>query len=408
MKMFKKIFWVAMCLMFLSSCGLSSYLSSALSNLNVSSTTSSAQISGSSEGCKIYETLDILIEQEDVKLLSASTSLQDVYDEVTKSTFMATACYIVNGTQYEKLSSGFIISKTQLEDEYEYFLVSSASSLFYRSTNGLSTTVNREPEYVEVVFGNYRRYYAEIVSYFERFDMVILSIKTKDELEPLTLGDSDSIEIGDTVSAIGTPSLGINLLNTFIKGNISALDKTSQISYNDEQIASFPSHQFDAPTNDGMQGGPVLNEAGEVIGVLTYKYGGNSGYESLSRFIPINILKNCIDSLINEKTYSLPLLGVSVYELYVAVSQLDIVWPNNVGVYEGLYVDEVSAGSVSANAGIKSNSVITQIVQDGKTYKITGSATLSSFLATCDRSKEFVVTVVYEKEVKEYTISFNA
>ena len=72
--------------------------------------------------------------------------------------------------------------------------------MFFRGLNESKQMVtNRAPEYVEVVFGNYKRYYAEVHAYYERLDIVILTITTKDELTPLTLGDSDSLILGDDV-----------------------------------------------------------------------------------------------------------------------------------------------------------------------------------------------------------------
>ena len=407
-KIFRCFITIILSVIMLSSCNLEQYLSSMVSNLQVSSTSSQTDVGGSNEGCKVYENLDVLVEEEEVSLLSASTSLQDVFDEVTKSTFMATACYVVNGVQYEQISSGFIIERKQLENEYQYFLVSSASQLFYRNVNNQGNTIiNRNPEYIEIVLGDYRRYYTEVVNYYERYDIVILSFKTKDELNALSLGDSDTLQIGDSVAAIGTPSLGISVLNTLIRGNISLLDKTSTIYYNDEQVATFTTHQFDAPTNDGMQGGPVINSTGEVVGLLTYKYGGDSDYESLSRFIPINNLKNCINGLINDNNYAVPTLGVSVMDLYIAISQDQVSWPNGVGLYEGVYIVSVDANTKAGKAGVVGDGVATKVV-NGKTYNLRSMADLSTALSRYDANEPFVITVVYKNETKEFTIDLNA
>ena len=184
-----------------------------------------------------------------------------------------------------------------------------------------NVVVDRTPEYVEIVLGDYRRYYAQVEKYYDRLDIVVLSIITKDELSVLEFGDSDGLFMGDTVYSMGTPEVGVTLLNTMIKGNISNLNVSSDLYFNDVEIASYTTHQFDAPTNIGMEGGPVFLEDGSVVGILTYKYGETGEYESLSRFIPINDVKNCLDAFTSDKDYSIPTVGIQVMDLYNAVAR---------------------------------------------------------------------------------------
>lgn len=401
-KVLKKFIVLFFCLFMCTGCDLKDIIS----NLVVSSSSSSQQIGGeNNEGCAVYSNLSVLYEEEGVSLLNSQSDLENVFDKIDESTFMATACYIVNGVRYEKIASGFIIKKEQLEDAYKYYLVSNASKLFFRGTDASKNIVtNRNPEYVEVVFGDYKRYYAQIHAYYERLDIVILTIVTKDELTPLSFGDSDSLSLGDSVYSMGTPEIGVSLLNTMIKGNISKLNASSSLYYNDEQIASYITHQFDAPTNYGMEGGPVFLENGDVVGILTYKFAAAEQYESLARFIPINNVKNCLDSLTSNVEYNIPTVGVQVMDLYTAVALGNVTWTDSLGIYEGCYVDSVVAGGAAAKAGIEGDSVIVGAYLNDEYYKISNSNYISLILTRYKKGDTLKLVVQYKQDKKEHIV----
>lgn len=401
-KVLKKFIVLFFCLFMCTGCDLKDIIS----NLVVSSSSSSQQIGGeNNEGCAVYSNLSVLYEEEGVSLLNSQSDLENVFDKIDESTFMATACYIVNGVRYEKIASGFIIKKEQLEDAYKYYLVSNASKLFFRGIDASKNIVtNRNPEYVEVVFGDYKRYYAQIHAYYERLDIVILTIVTKDELTPLSFGDSDGLSLGDSVYSMGTPEIGVSLLNTMIKGNISKLNASSSLYYNDEQIASYITHQFDAPTNYGMEGGPVFLENGDVVGILTYKFAAAEQYESLARFIPINNVKNCLDSLTSNVEYNIPTVGIQVMDLYTAVALGNVTWTDSLGIYEGCYVDSVVAGGAAAKAGIEGDSVIVGAYLNDEYYKISNSNYISLILTRYKKGDTLKLVVQYKQDKKEHVV----
>lgn len=401
-KVLKKLIVLCLCLFLMTGCDLKEIIKELLA---ATSTSSSQQIGGeNNEGCAVYSTLDVLVEEQGVSLLSSKSELEQVFDKVDESTFMATACYMVSGTRYERLASGFIIKKEVLEDAYKYYLVSSASKLFYRGTENGSTVVNRTPEYVEVVFGNYKRYYAKVEGYYERLDIVILSIETKDEFTPLTLGDSDNLILGDDVYSMGTPEIGISLLNTMIKGHISKLNASSNLYYNDEQIATYITHQFDAPTNYGMEGGPVFLENGDVVGILTYKFAAADEYESLSRFIPINNVKNCLEALTSKKEYAIPTVGIQVIDLYNAVALYGVTWTDSIDLFEGCYIDEVVAGGAAEKAGITADSVIVGAYLNDEYFEVKGSNYISIILTRYKQGDTLKVEVQYQDTKKVHVI----
>lgn len=401
-KIFKKLIVMCMCLFLLTGCNLKDLIKELIGN-----NTSSQPIGGSNNtgGCQIYADLNVLIEEEGVTVLSSTSEFENVFDKINEATFMATACYVVNGTRYERVASGFIMKKEVYEDAYKYYLVSNASKLFYRNidSNG-SVVVNRTPEYVEIVLGDYKRFYAKVEKYYERLDIVVLSIITKDELTVLEFGDSDSLTLGDAVYSMGTPEIGIPLLNTMIKGNISKLNASSTLYYNDEQIASYTTHQFDAPTNLGMEGGPVFNLNGEVLGILTYKYGVNDEFESLSRFIPINDVKNCLDALTNNVDYALPTIGVQVMDLYNAVAVNGVNWTDGLKVYEGCYVDSVVAGSAAAKAGILGDSVIVGAYLNDEYFEVKGMNYIFVILSRYKEGDTLKFEVQYRQTKKVHVV----
>ena len=401
-KVLKKLIVLCLCLFMMTGCDLKEIIKELLA---ASSSSSSQQIGGeNNEGCAVYSTLDVVIEEEGVSLLSDKSELEKVFEKVDESTFMATACYVVAGTRYERLASGFIIKKEVLEDAYKYYLVSSASKLFYRGSDSGNAVVNRSPEYVEVVFGNYQRYYAKVEGYYERLDIVILSIQTKDELTPLTLGDSDNLILGDDVYSMGTPEIGVSLLNTMIKGHMSKLNVSSNLYYNNEQIATYITHQFDAPTNYGMEGGPVFLANGDVVGILTYKFAAADEYESLSRFIPINNVKNCLEALTSNKEYAIPTVGIQVIDLYNAVALYGVTWTDSMELYEGCYIDQVVAGGAADKANILSNSVIVGAYLNDEYYEIKGSNYISIVLSRYKEGDTLKFEVQYQNEKKVHVI----
>jgi S1-C subfamily serine protease len=400
--LFKKIITIFCCLVLLTGCDLSDIIK----NLIGATSSSSQQIGSNNVGaCKVYSDLSVLIEEESVSVLSSKTELQKVFDKVDEATFMVTACYIVDGTRYERVASGFIIKKEVYEDAYKYYLVSNASKLFYRNVdNSKNVIVDRTPEYVEIVLGDYKRYYAQVEKYYDRLDVVVLSIITKDELSVLEFGDSDSLIFGDTVYSMGTPAVGVTLLNTMNKGNISNLNVNSDLYFNDIEIASYTTHQFDAPINTGMEGGPVFLEDGKVVGILTYRFGEANEYESLSRFIPINDVKNCLEAFTSDKDYSIPTVGIQVMDLYNAVARNVVSWTDTAKIYEGCYVESVVAGSVSANAGIPGDSVIVGAYLNDEYFEVNGMSMIFVLLSRYKEGDTLKFEVRDRQTTKVYTV----
>ena len=167
-------------------------------------------------------------------------------------------------------------------------------------------------------------------------------------LKPVTLGDSDRIEIGEDAIAIGSP---LGLQQTVTAGIVSALRQPGEEAAPGESLDLLGGAvQTDAAINPGNSGGPLFNASGEVIGVnsaILSQSGGNIG---IGFAIPINVVKRVVPELIQSGCYHHPLIGVSALPL----SQLGTALKEQLGIpttQKGLLVLETSAGA--AQAGLR-------------------------------------------------------
>ncbi|MCR4770707.1 MAG: trypsin-like peptidase domain-containing protein [Oscillospiraceae bacterium] len=221
--------------------------------------------------------------------------------------------------------SGFIVSR-------DGYIVTNYHVIETAALNGYK---------VSVVMYDGSRYDAEIICGEEKNDVAMLKIDASD-LPSVTIGDFDSVRVGETVYTIGNP-LG-ELTQTMTKGIVSALERNISVEPN-TVITMF---QTDAAINSGNSGGPVFNSRGEVIGIVSAKY-SKIGVEGLGFAIPIDDAMKILEDL-RQYGYvrGRPLLGVTVANADIYVSP-DIF---------GAYVDSVEEGSCAEAAGIRKGDVI--------------------------------------------------
>jgi S1-C subfamily serine protease len=182
-------------------------------------------------------------------------------------------------------------------------------------------------------------------------DLAVLRIPTEGlTLHPLHLGDSSSVEVGETVLAIGNP---FDLERTLTTGVISALQR--QITApNGFQITNVL--QTDAPINPGNSGGPLLNTRGEVIGINSQiETAGTDGNIGIGFAIPIDTAKAELPELQKGGTVSGAYLGVSTTTINNSLSAL------NLPVSEGALVQEVKSGTPADKAGIRGGNIKAEV-----------------------------------------------
>lgn len=239
---------------------------------------------------------------------------------------------------------------------------------------------------VKVILSTGKEVNAKVVNYDANLDLAILKITDKDVKVPgvAELGDSDRLQQGEEVIAIGSP-LGEQFTGTTTKGIISGLNRV--VSSNNDQDIEEKYIQTDASINPGNSGGPLINSLGQVIGINTSKINDQT-VEGMGFSIPINIAKEKIDSL------SKPLLkiGISYKDVTEELSkQYDLP--------VGVWVASVDDFSPAAKAGIQTGDVIIKF--DGKTIK--NGSELNRLKGQHNAGD--VVKVVVSREDKEYTLS---
>lgn len=196
---------------------------------------------------------------------------------------------------------------------------------------------------VQVVLSNNKTVNAKVVNYDANYDVAVVKITDKIEMPAVVeLGDSDGIQIGESVVAIGNP-LGTDFFGSVTTGIVSALNRKLE---GDNSKVSYI--QTDAAINSGNSGGPLINSMGQVIGINTAKIKQN-GVEGLGFAIPINAVRNKIPDL----SKPVLMIGIQGREIDKALSQ-----QYNLPI--GLYIQDITEFSPAEKSGLKRGDVITK------------------------------------------------
>ena len=244
---------------------------------------------------------------------------------------------------------------------------------FIISSDGLIVTnkhvVADENASYKVITNDEKTYEVKAISRDPLNDLAIIKISAKD-LPFLSMGDSNSLKLGQSVIAIGTP-LG-EFKNTVTTGIISGLgrgiDAGSPFESSFERLDNVI--QTDAAINPGNSGGPLLNSSGAVIGVNTAVSGEG---QNIGFAIPSNIILELVNNFnANGGKISRPMLGIR-YRFLTKKQALLFELP------EGVFVDEVVEGSAAQIGGLKEEDVITTI--DGEKLKADDERSLAKIIS---------------------------
>jgi S1-C subfamily serine protease len=225
---------------------------------------------------------------------------------------------------------------------------------------------------IEVSFSSKDTLKAHVVGSDPSTDLAVLRVDTTAQaLTPLPLGNSDAVQVGDEVVAIGNP---FGLDRTATAGIVSALQRevAAPNNYTIDHVI-----QTDAPINHGNSGGPLLNARGEVIGVNSQIETGGSGDGNvgIGFAIPSNTIKVVAAQLIKSGKVERAFLGVGVSEIDPNLART-----YRLPVEAGLIVETVVPGSGAAKAGLKAGD--TQVVVAGKSYRLGGDVIVAADGAT--------------------------
>jgi S1-C subfamily serine protease len=195
---------------------------------------------------------------------------------------------------------------------------------------------------VVVTLPDHTQYKAQIMVRDRADDLALIKIEPKKKLPHLNLGDSDRLQVGQKVLAIGNP-FGFD--GTLTVGVVSTLGRDLQGENNQKMEGMI---QTDAAINSGNSGGPLLDSQGNVIGINTAIYGPNGGNVGIGFAMPINRAKTMLDDYRAGRSFGRPRLGIST--VYVAGDLADALKLPSSG---GLLIQEVARGSAAATGGLR-------------------------------------------------------
>lgn len=225
---------------------------------------------------------------------------------------------------------------------------------------------------LEVIMSNGKKLPAKIVGTDSVTDLAVLKINSAPVTTVASFGDSDNIKVGETALAIGSP-LGSEYATSLTQGIISAKKRTIETyNSNGQGTGEATVIQTDAAINPGNSGGPLINLAGQVIGINSMKLsssGNSTSVEGMGFAIPSNEVVSVIDQLVKNGKIDRPALGVTLVDLTaISSDQQKSILKLPSSVTGGSVIMSVNAGPAKS-AGLKKYDVVTKV--DGKSVKDT-------------------------------------
>ncbi len=326
------------------------------------------------QGTPVAQSTIAQVEASQTPQIEGSTTWQDVVDQVADSVVAITVSGRFGGSQ----GSGVIID---------------AAGLVLTNNHVIE---GGERGGIDVVLADGRVFPAEVVGLDETTDLGVLRLTdTPSDLVAATLGDSDSLRVGQGVMAVGNP---LGLAGTVTTGIVSALDRPTVTEGATEAVITN-AIQIDAAVNPGNSGGPLFDSAGRVVGInssiATLSGGSSSGSIGLGFAIPINLAKQVADQLIETGTVSHAFLGVNLAD---GTADLDGV------ARQGAVVGQVVSGSPAEQAGVQEGDVITAI--DGK--PVASAESLTGYVRARTVGQVSRLTVVRDGQSIELTVTLAA
>lgn len=297
----------------------------------------------------------------------------EVYAENVNSTVGITTSITTNYWGYQTTSaasgSGFILT----EDGYlltNYHVVEGSSSIKATMYDGTA-------------------YDATLIGYDASNDIAVLKIDAQG-LTPVVLGDSNSMNVGDPVVAIGNP-LG-ELTFSLTQGAISALDREITLSGG----TTMNLMQTDCAINSGNSGGALFNLYGEVVGITNAKYSSNAmseaSIDNIGFAIPINSVRSIVESIIENGYIAKPYIGVTVMDVSAETQSY--------GLPKGAAIKDIVEDGPADKAGLKPNDIITAV--NGE--EIGGRSDLAKRIKASSVGDKLKLTIYRQGETIELTV----
>ena len=229
---------------------------------------------------------------------------------------------------------------------------SAGSGVIIDAENGYILTnhhVVENADEIEILLSDKRSLKATVVGSDPGTDIAVLQVDEIDHLVAMPLGNSERVEVGDFVVAIGNP---FGLSHTVTQGIVSALGRTGLSRDGYEDFI-----QTDASINPGNSGGALINLGGELIGINSAIFSGSGGNIGIGFAIPVNIAKSIMAQLIEHGEIQRGLLGVSISDFNAETAEALGIGAD----VEGAHVLEVVSGSAAEKAGVEVSDIIVAV-----------------------------------------------
>lgn len=262
---------------------------------------------------------------------------------------------------------------------------------FIVSADGYIVTnahVVEDAEAVTVGLSDKRELPAEVVGVDKLSDIALLKVKAAN-LPAVQLGNSDGLEVGQWVVAIGAP---FGLDHTATQGIVSALSR----SLPDGTYVPFI--QTDVAVNPGNSGGPLFDLNGNVVGVNSQIYSRSGGYMGISFAIPINVAKNVVDQLKSTGQVSRGWLGVEIQDM-----NQDLAASFNLNQPNGALVASVQPGSPADKGGIQAGDIITGFGEG----RVTSASDLPLLVGNTPVGKQVPVSILRAGSAKTVDVTID-
>lgn len=251
----------------------------------------------------------------------------------------------------------------------------------YISTNN---HVVKNATEIEVTLNNKQTYKATIVGTDPTTDLALLKID-ENNLPAIYYGNSDNVNIGEWVLAVGNP---FNLNSTVTAGIVSAKGRNINILKEDYAIESFI--QTDAAVNPGNSGGALVNQNGELIGINTAIASNTGSYTGYSFAVPVNMVKKIMGDLLKYGTVQRALLGVQIRNINPELAK-----ENGIENLNGVYISKLMDNGAAKEGGLEEGDIIRKV---GNT-KISSSSELQEQIGQFHPGDKVQITFERENEL---------
>ncbi|MFW5728581.1 MAG: Do family serine endopeptidase [Spirochaetota bacterium] len=260
-----------------------------------------------------------------------------------------------------------------------------------------------EADRLNVGLADGRQYEAELVGGDTRLDLALLEFTTSEDVPVATLDDSNELQVGNWVVAVGNP---FGFESTVTAGIVSALGRTPAMAQAQQQGANVPTLtdfiQTDAAINPGNSGGALSNLDGEIVGINTWIASRSGGSVGIGFAIPANVARKAVNDFIEEGEIVYGWLGVSIADSSSSLFQ-DIRSELNLGDETGALVVNVYQGSPAAQQGLLPGDFVTSV--NGES--IDNSSELTRIIGNLSPNESMDIGLIRNGESRSFEIEIS-